>query len=206
MKEDILIVDAYNMIGNWPKLNRLKLTDRLPEARDELLNMLANYKKLRDASITVVFDAMYVPGISKSYRQFDLEVVWTNRDETADSYIERLAKERQTRFTQVTVATSDQAEQWTIFSEGALRIPAGELLRDIERAQNEVKQTAREFADRGLVRKSPWNDQQLYKLEKLRDQMMARPPKRKKIKTRVLWGHAQSSFRLELLAKGGLFL
>ncbi|MBT9677574.1 NYN domain-containing protein [Levilactobacillus brevis] len=180
MKEDILIVDAYNMIGNWPKLNRLKLTDQLPEARDELLNMLANYKKLRDTSITVVFDAMYVPGISKSYRQFDLEVVWTNRDETADSYIERLAKERQTRFTQVTVATSDQAEQWTIFSEGALRIPAGELLRDIERAQNEVKQTAREFADRGLVRKSPWNDQQLYKLEKLRDQMMARPPKKKK--------------------------
>lgn len=80
----------------------------------------------------------------------------------------------------MTVATSDQAEQWTIFSEGALRIPAGELLRDIERAQNEVKQTAREFADRGLVRKSPWNDQQLYKLEKLRDQMMARPPKKKK--------------------------
>jgi len=182
MKEDILIVDAYNMIGNWPKLNRLKLNDRLPEARDLLLTMLANYKKLRDASITVVFDAMYVPGISKSYKQFDLEVVWTNRDETADSYIERIAKERQTRFTQVTVATSDQAEQWTIFSEGALRIPAGELLRDIERAQNEVKQTAREFADKGLVRKSPWNDQQLFKLEKLRDQMMAQPNRQKKPK------------------------
>ncbi|MFC6275386.1 NYN domain-containing protein [Levilactobacillus tangyuanensis] len=182
MKKDILIVDAYNMIGNWPELNRLKLTDRLPEARDQLLNMLANYHKLRDAAITVVFDAMYVPGISKSYRQFDLDVVWTNRDETADSYIERLAKERQTRFTQVTVATSDQAEQWTIFSEGALRIPAGELLRDIERAQNEVKQTAREYADRGIVRKSPWNDQQLYKLEKLRDQMMSRPKQRPKKK------------------------
>lgn len=175
MKKDILIVDAYNMIGNWPKLNRLKLNDRLPEARDELLNLLANYHKLRDAQIYVVFDAMYVPGISKSYQQYDLEVTWTNRDETADSYIEKLAKKLQTRFTQVTVATSDQAEQWTIFSEGALRIPAGELLRDIERAQNEVKQTAREFADKGLVRKSPWNDQQLYKLEKLRDQLMDRP-------------------------------
>lgn len=175
MKKDILIVDAYNMIGNWPDLNHLKLTDRLPEARDELLNMLANYRKLRDAEIYVVFDAMYVPGISKSYKQYDLNVTWTNRDETADSYIEKLAKQLQTRFTQVTVATSDQAEQWTIFSEGALRIPAGELLRDIDRAKNEVNQTAREFADKGLVRKSPWNDQQMYKLEKLRDQLMDQP-------------------------------
>ncbi|HIW71095.1 MAG TPA: NYN domain-containing protein [Candidatus Levilactobacillus faecigallinarum] len=183
MKKDILIVDAYNMIGNWPELNRLKLNDRMPEARDQLLNMLANYHKLRDAEIHVVFDAMYVPGISRSYQQYDLQVTWTNRDETADSYIEKLAKELQTRFTQVTVATSDQAEQWTIFSEGALRIPAGELLRDIDRAKNEVNQTAREYADKGLVRKSPWNDQQLYKLEKLRDQLTGNPgPARSKLR------------------------
>ncbi|MGP4116863.1 NYN domain-containing protein [Levilactobacillus zymae] len=183
MKQDILIVDAYNMIGNWPELGRLKQQERLPEARDQLLNMLANYHKLRESIIYVVFDAMYVPGISKSYQQYDLNITWTNWDETADSYIEKLAKKLQTRFTQVTVATSDQAEQWTIFSEGALRIPAGELLRDIERAQNEVKQTAREFADKGLVRKSPWNDQQLYKLEKLRDQLMGpQAPARQKLK------------------------
>lgn len=47
MKQQLLIVDAYNMIGNWPELNHLKQTDRLPQARDELISMLTEYKKLR---------------------------------------------------------------------------------------------------------------------------------------------------------------
>ena len=33
MKEKILIVDAYNMIGNWPELVRLKKADRLERKR-----------------------------------------------------------------------------------------------------------------------------------------------------------------------------
>ncbi|KLD58091.1 hypothetical protein WP50_28840 [Lactiplantibacillus plantarum] len=32
MKQQLLIVDAYNMIGNWPELNHLKQTDRLSGA------------------------------------------------------------------------------------------------------------------------------------------------------------------------------
>ncbi len=135
MKNDILIVDAYNMIGNWPDLNHLKLTNRLEEARDRLLDMLSEYRKYQQIQIIVVFDAMFVPGISKRYTKYGLDVVWTGQDQTADAYIEALAKEKQTRFTHVTVATSDQAEQWMIFSEGALRIPAGELLRDIQRTK-----------------------------------------------------------------------
>ena len=47
-------------------------------------------------------------------------MVFTKEDETADSYIERLAGEND-RLTQVTVATSDLAEQWVVFSQGALR-------------------------------------------------------------------------------------
>lgn len=115
MKNDILIVDAYNMIGNWPDLNHLKLTNRLEEARDRLLDMLSEYRKYQQIQIIVVFDAMFVPGISKRYTKYGLDVVWTGQDQTADAYIEALAKEKQTRFTHVTVATSDQAEQWMIF-------------------------------------------------------------------------------------------
>lgn len=118
MKQQLLIVDAYNMIGNWPELNHLKQTDRLPQARDELISMLTEYKKITGLNISLVFDAMYVPGNSKSYRQADLEIIWTSKDQTADSYIEKYAAEKQSRVLQVTVATSDQAEQWVIFSEG----------------------------------------------------------------------------------------
>ncbi|BDZ30031.1 NYN domain-containing protein [Lactiplantibacillus sp. WILCCON 0030] len=178
MKQQLLIVDAYNMIGNWPELNHLKQTDRLPEARDELLNVLTEYKKISGLNITVVFDAMYVPGNSKSYRQADLEIVWTSKDQTADSYIEKLAADKQSRILQVTVATSDQAEQWVIFSEGALRIPALELRKRVREDLKEVRHTALRSQDLGSVRKSPWDDHQLSALEQYRLQLEREHTKR----------------------------
>lgn len=72
MKKNILIVDAYNMIGNWPQLDKLKKSDRLEDARDLLLKILSNYRKQANTEIIVVFDAMYVPGMTKQYEQYDL--------------------------------------------------------------------------------------------------------------------------------------
>ncbi|AVK64461.1 DNA-binding protein [Lactobacillus sp. CBA3606] len=171
MKQQLLIVDAYNMIGNWPELNRLKQSDRLPDARDELLNVLTEYKKITGLNISVIFDAMYVPGNSKRYRQADLEIVWTSKNQTADSYIEKYAADQQSRVMQVTVATSDQAEQWVIFSEGALRIPALELRKRVHEALKEVRHTAVRSQDLGSVRKSPWDAQQLSALDQYRQQL-----------------------------------
>ena len=73
MKKNILIVDAYNMIGNWPQLDKLKKSDRLEDARDLLLKILSNYRKQANTEIIVVFDAMYVPGMTKQYEQYWLE-------------------------------------------------------------------------------------------------------------------------------------
>lgn len=167
MKKNILIVDAYNMIGNWPKLNKLKKNDQLEEARDQLLRVLSDYHKQSGYQIIVVFDAMYVPGLSKRYKQYTLRVIWTDEGQTADSYIESLAGQLMNPLTQVTVATSDQAEQWTIFSQGALRKPAWELAQDIRRAQKEVKQTARHYQDEHSVRSNPWSEEQLIELRNL---------------------------------------
>jgi predicted RNA-binding protein with PIN domain len=133
---------------------------------------LSEYKKYRDINMIVVFDAMYVPGNSKSFRKFDMEIVWTSKDQTADSYIEALSRKKQNRFTQVIVATSDQAEQWTIFAAGALRIPARELLRDVQRAKQEVDMEAQKMTDKShALRQTPWNPKQLMALEKLRDNL-----------------------------------
>lgn len=171
MKKQTLIVDAYNMIGNWPQLAKLKKADQLEAARDELLRILSNYHKQSNSDIIVVFDAMFVPGLSKSYKQFNLEVVWTEEGQTADSYIEALAGKMQSTLNQVTVATSDQAEQWTVFSQGALRKPAWELYQDIKRANKEVHATARRYQDENAVRHSPFDEQQLEQLAALRDQL-----------------------------------
>lgn len=131
MKKELLIVDAYNLIGSWPDLKQLKLQNRLEDARDKLIQMMVEYRKYRDIDIILVFDAMYVPGTTQAKHYRGLQIVWTAKNETADSYIEALARRKQSPLLQVMVATDDQAEQWMIFSQGALRIPTNELLSDM---------------------------------------------------------------------------
>lgn len=171
MKKQLLLIDGYNVIGNWPELNQLKLADRLSDARDRLIDIIAEYKKYRDLDMQIIFDAMYVPGLSKKDNKHNLDIIWTNKDETADSYIEAYARQKQSRFVQVVVVTSDQAEQWTVFSAGALRISARELLRDVKRSKQEIKHQVHNYTHQSRVRITPWSQDQLLELEHLRDNL-----------------------------------
>lgn len=170
-REHLLIVDGYNVIGNWPELAKLKAEDHFDAARDRLLDILADYRAHEDAAITVVFDAMFVPGIGRRYDQWDLEVVFTRQDETADTYIERLANDLMSPVRQLTVVTSDQAEQWTVFSRGALRISSREFLQEVLRSQREFERGTDPFIMRETPRNVPWRVDQLLKLAKARDQL-----------------------------------
>ncbi|MFD2730019.1 NYN domain-containing protein [Enterococcus camelliae] len=170
MKKNLLIVDGYNMIGAWPELVALKNQDRMEEAREQLLQRLSNMAKYEGLEIIVVFDAQFVPGVTQSYKKYQLEVVFTEEGETADSYIERIAGEMNTLLTQVTVATSDLAEQWVIFSQGALRTSARELYKTVQKAEKDIQQHQKELHFTHYRRNSPWNDQQLSSLsEKLEE-------------------------------------
>ncbi|QWF35436.1 NYN domain-containing protein [Latilactobacillus curvatus] len=173
MKKQILIADGYNIIGNWPELNKLKQNDHLADARDRLLQILSEYRKFREIEVILVFDAMYVPGIKQSYVQYNLEVVFTDEDETADSYIEGLAGKLMSPITQVTVVSSDQAEQWTIFSRGALRVSSHDFYREIRRTRREIDHDAKHYHDRTLQRNMPWNPAQLDQLAQMRDALSA---------------------------------
>ncbi|MGR3741342.1 NYN domain-containing protein [Companilactobacillus sp. DQM5] len=165
-KNQIIIVDGYNVIGSWPNLSKLKNQDRLSEARDTLLNSLAEYKKIEQVRMIVVFDAMYVPGIKETFNVFNLEVVFTPEDQTADSYIEALSDELNSPLNIVTVVTSDQAEQWTVFSRGAVRIPSYEFYKRIKNLKDEINNDVKNHYDRQIVRNSPWSDEQLKQLKK----------------------------------------
>lgn len=164
MKEQLLIVDGYNMIGAWPELAILKKQDKLEEAREALLNRLSNYAKYEGLRVMVVFDAQLVPGITQSYAKYQLQVIFTQEGETADSYIERVAGELNTRLTQVTVATSDLAEQWVVFSQGALRTSARELYKSVQKVEKQIHQHQKEIHFTHYRRNSPWNEDQLAKL------------------------------------------
>ena len=171
MKQQILLVDGYNMIGAWPELVALKNQEKLAEARDLLLFQLSNYGKYEGLTIIVVFDAQLVPGIQQEYKQFELTVIFTKKEETADSYIERRAGELVNRLTQVTVATSDLAEQWLIFSKGALRKSANELKVDLAQTKKKIKQETTDFRLANFRRKGTFDFEQLQKLAQLLEEL-----------------------------------
>ena len=171
MKKQLLIVDGYNMIGAWPELVRLKNKDLLEEAREKLLHELSNFAKFEALDIMVVFDAQFVPGVSKSYKKYDLEVVFTEEGEIADSYIERVAGQKNTRLVQVSVATSDMAERWVVFSQGALRVSANELYKRVQKVKKEIRGKLEDTRFENFRRNSPWDAEQLARLERIRDDL-----------------------------------
>lgn len=159
------------MIGAWPKLNALKQNDQLGEARDLLLFMLSNYGKFEGLDIIVVFDAQLVPGIQQTYEKYGLTVIFTKEEETADTYIEREAGLRINVLTRVTVATSDLAEQWIIFSKGALRTSARELYKSIIDSEKKILREAENHHSQLYRRNSPWSGEQLKKLQDVYDDL-----------------------------------
>lgn len=171
MKKQIYIVDAYNVIGCWPFLARLKLHNRLPAARDRLLKILSDFQDFNKLNMIVVFDAMYVPTPEQKIDYHNLNVIWTQRDETADSYIEAYVRKHHSILKQFIVVTSDNAEQWTVFEEGALRMPDSELLKEIKYSDYDIKQEVHHYQDQEQVRKVPWDKKQINALTKLRNNL-----------------------------------
>ena len=167
---DILLVDGYNMIGAWGELKQLSQAN-LEEARDQLLDMLADYQAYSGRRVVVIFDAYRVPGLGVSYKHREIQVYFTKEKETADECIERLVRELRHRRRQIYVATSDLIEQHVIFAQGALRISARELKLVIAQAKREVESQIKERAQKPLKR-NPLEDKLsldvLLKLERMR--------------------------------------
>lgn len=134
---EYLIVDGYNMIGAWPELSKLAVSD-LEAARDRLVDLLADYQGFSGMKVIIVFDAHQVPGLGVKFKQSRVDIRFTKAKETADECIERLVTELLHRRTTVFVATSDLVEQHVTFGRGALRISARELLLDIKGSQREI--------------------------------------------------------------------
>lgn len=124
--KEYLFVDGYNIINYWENLKRKSLVS-LEEARDELIETLAEYHHYSGIEVVIVFDAHLVKGNSGTKEDYKgIEVVYTKENETADHYIERTL-DILGRVKRIRVATSDWLEQQIIFSRGGTRISAREL-------------------------------------------------------------------------------
>lgn len=134
-KRELLLVDGYNIIGAWPHLRNLRDID-FEKARNDLIEAMAEYQAVTGRLVTVVFDAHMRYGRESKEQRSRVEVIYTKENETADEWIERRAHDLvDDRLVTLFVATNDFTEQWVIFGQGALRVPAAELLKDWRQAQ-----------------------------------------------------------------------
>lgn len=129
--KEYLFVDGYNIINNWSNLRKLS-KESLETARNELIDILAEYQSFTGIKVILVFDAHLVKGsMEKNESIKGIHIVYTKEKETADHYIERTL-DLIGRTKKVRVATSDWIEQQVVMGRGGTRISARELKLEID--------------------------------------------------------------------------
>lgn len=133
-----LLVDGYNILGLFANGALRNITD-LEAKRNQLVDMLAEYQSFTGEAVVLVFDAHQTVEQEKDEVVGGVRVIFTAYQETADDRIERLVYELRDTTKQITVATSDSAEQQVIFGGGALRISAAGLIERLKEAKRMIR-------------------------------------------------------------------
>ena len=140
----VLIVDGYNVINAGSAFSGTSLAD----AREKLLNALMDYAGYSGQQVILVFDAWMSDRTVRTEEQHGaVTVVYTQKGEIADRYIERLcddfARDIEYRRVEVRVASSDALEQTIILGRGATRMSARELMYEMQAMRDEgIRYTA----------------------------------------------------------------
>lgn len=138
----ILIVDGHSVIHQWPELRALHAR-RMALAREALVRTLTEYQDVSDVQVVVVFDG-------KGHRTSDaseaggIQIFYSGDAKTADDVIERLAA-RYAPTNDLTVATSDLAEQQTVIAFGGNCVSAPGLRELIERTRRDFSRDSKRY-------------------------------------------------------------
>ncbi len=137
-EREYFIIDGYNLIYASKELSGM-LAD-FAAARDRLVHIVSEYGAYEKIDVTIVFDA---PNTAEEEQQQEIgehcRVVYTKAEETADSYIERLAYELARKKKVVRVVSSDSAIESVILGAGGVRVPSREFMNAIRRAKKHLR-------------------------------------------------------------------
>ena len=152
----VLIVDGYNIINAGPEFSGGSLSDN----RDRLMNALMDYAGYSGQQVVLVFDAWMSDRVRRTEeRHGPVTVVYTQKGEIADRYIERLCDELagdiELRRLEVRVASSDALEQTIILGRGATRMSARELMLEMEHMRSSG---IRQVIEKPVSRSNPIGD------------------------------------------------
>lgn len=138
-KEKYMLVDGYNVIHAWKKLDEISGAS-LDAAVGELNEILSNYQAINGVRMIVVYDAYKVIGHRTEEKSYDnMTIVFTKEAQTADQYIERYAHENARKY-DITVVTSDGLEQIIVTGEGCNLISSREFEAEVERCTKEFNE------------------------------------------------------------------
>jgi len=136
-RKSLYIIDGYNVIFAWEELAAIAETD-LEGARNQLCDILANYRAFTKREMILVFDAYNVKGtVARKLDYQGLNVVYTKENELGDTYIEKLVNEIG-RDHSVRVVTSDGLIQLQAVRSGVLRLSAREFREEILAVDKEI--------------------------------------------------------------------
>src|SRR5699024_4311586 len=140
----------------------------ISEARERLIEIMSDYKAYSGLRMIIVFDALYAKGMESKLSIISLEIFYHKENETSDDCIECVVASLHSVKTQAYVATSDYAEQRTIFGRGALRISARELLINIKGVDDNIEHSIKQLPKYNDMLKSRLDNDTLKKLERIR--------------------------------------
>ena len=136
-REQLLIIDGYNVLFNWPELEEMAKID-LGLARTRLIEILGDYAAFKNIRMVLVFDGYRAKGNPGQKSRWEkVEIVYTKEGQTGDAYIESLATRIGHNYS-TRVVTSDSLVQLSSFRSGLLRMSARELRESVENTQGEI--------------------------------------------------------------------
>ncbi len=140
--KDTLIVDAYNIIFNLEEFK----SGNFEDSRNDLIDVLIEYKNFSGSNVIVVFDAYKNKNNKPIIENIKgVEVVYTKKHQTADSYIEEyIQKLSRHDIYKVKVATEDRNLLDMVVGYGATRMHPLEFKIEM----NMTKKSIKEFTEK----------------------------------------------------------
>lgn len=143
--EELIIIDGYNLIFAWDDLKKTAERD-FALARDVLIRLICNYASFRKCNVIIVFDAYKIKDGEGSEEIFgNVKAVYTKENETADSYIEKMAHELAPNH-YLRVVTSDMQEQYIVLGVGGFRVSPTEFRLELEAITTEIKEVIEQYS------------------------------------------------------------
>lgn len=140
----VMLVDGYNVIGMWRRLQEIRDLQGFDLARSQLTEEMVNFSAYHGYKTTLVFDA-YVQATPARAEKItkNLRLYFTDHNETADTYIERQCgkyrRDPLRHLKRIIVVTSDRAQQLTAVGFGAEWLSAIALEQEVEATWRSVQ-------------------------------------------------------------------